>query len=773
MKACRTHALGGNPVPRTPNDRRVALRICLLACIIVLTQIPRSAHAAAESPLIRTNVSQIIALGTNASTASYDARFQGVIIYVSPPTRRLYVQEGDQGLQVNLTAPVASFRAGQVVEVEGKIADSLPLPRIIGARAKVLGERPLPEAKFSSAARFAAGQDVFRFVSVRGFVRDMTSDRNALTLLIAEEWRTFELAVQVSGTPLPREWLDAEIEAQGMAYPFYNARNQPNGFRFHVSSLEFVRVIRSGDGTLFDRPALTIAEASQQPWEWQRRLKIVGTVTAHQPLEFLFVDDGTGPMQANLMPPLPRSESSLGLEHDAQVWLQPGDRVEIIGVRRNWSSLTPTLIQAEFRRIGKAPPVAAQPATIADLEAGRFSGHLVSIAARLLDQRLWITGNVHHQLLVLQAGDHVFQAAWESETPADWDLEPGSYVRVTGVNDAMQGRFKGACIYHLLLRSPADVVATLEPPFWTRKEYQRIALAVGVITALAGAWILMQRWQMRRLERRGATRTADLRTANERLQEEVAARQRAEAEVQRALEEEKELSELKTRFVSMVSHEFRTPLGIISSSADILDAYLDRLSSEERHENLRDIGEATRHMSRMMEEVLLLSRVEAGKMTCRPAPLDLTKFCQRVVDEVTSATNARCPIVLHAPLSLPTADADEGLLRHVLTNLLNNGVKYSATGSPVDLTLLARNGSAIFTIRDCGIGIPEAEARHLFQAFYRATNVGERAGSGLGLTIVKRCVELHGGKIAFESKEGHGTAFTVELPLFPHSQSYS
>src|SRR4030095_4667716 len=113
-------------------------------------------------------------------------------------------------------------------------------------------------------------------------------------------------------------------------------------------------------------------------------------------------------------------------------------------------------------------------------------------------------------------------------------------------------------------------------PFWTLKEYQRIALVVGVLTALAGAWILSHRWQRRRLEHRVATRTADLRATNERLQEEIAARQRAEAEVQRALAEEKELSELKSRFVSMVSHEFRTPLGIIMSSAEILDAYLDR-----------------------------------------------------------------------------------------------------------------------------------------------------------------------------------------------------
>jgi signal transduction histidine kinase len=767
MKAHRTRALGGNPVPRTLNDHRVALTSSLLASIIVLTQMARAAAFAAESSSLLTNVQQIIALGTNASARSYDGRFQGVVIYVSPPTRRLYVQEGDQGLQVNLVAPVTGFHIGQAVEVEGNVADGLPLPRIVGARAKVLGEASIPEAKLSSAARLAAGQDAFRFVTARGVVRDMTTDRGVLTLLLAEENRIFELAVQVSGLPpLPHEWLDAEIEAQGIAYPFYNARNQPTNFRFHVSSLNFVRVIKPGVGTLFDRPVMSIAEASRQPWEWQRRLRIVGTVTAHQPLEFLYVDDGTGPMQANLMPPLPKVEGGHALEHDAQVWLQPGDRVEIIGVRHNWSSLTPTLIQAEFRRIGRSPLVVPQPVTIADLEAGRFAGRLVSIAARLLDQRLWVTGNLNHQILVLQAGDHTFQATWESETPADWDLEPGSYVRVTGVNDAMQGRFKGACIYHLLLRSTADVVPAAEPPFWTLKEYQRIALVVGVLTALAGAWILMQRWQMRRLEHRVATRTADLRATNERLQEEVAARQRAEAEVQRALAEEKELSELKSRFVSMVSHEFRTPLGIIMSSAEILDAYLDRLPPEERRSNLSDIAQASRHMASMIEEVLLLSRVEAGKMTFRPAALGLTELCQKLVDEVRSSTSGRCPIAFYTTPGLPPAQADEALLRHIFTNLLSNAVKYSPVGSPVAFTLEVRDHAAVFTVRDHGIGVPEVDARQLFQAFHRGRNVADVPGTGLGLVIVKRCVELHQGKIDFASKEGQGTTFTVTLPVF-------
>jgi PAS domain S-box-containing protein len=243
-------------------------------------------------------------------------------------------------------------------------------------------------------------------------------------------------------------------------------------------------------------------------------------------------------------------------------------------------------------------------------------------------------------------------------------------------------------------------------------------------------------------------------------------RKRAEAEVLHNYAREKELSELKSRFVAMVSHEFRTPLAIITSSAEILDAYLDRLSPDERKSNIRDITDATRHMSRMMEEVLLLGRVEAGKLACRPALLDLAVFGQRLIDEVTSATNSRCPFQFIAAPGLPEAKADEGLLRHIFTNLLNNAAKYSPAGSVVEFRLEARGHLALFTVRDRGIGIPEADARLLFQAFHRGRNVGDTPGTGLGMTVVKRCVELHGGKIAFESKEGHGTTFVVALPLF-------
>ena len=245
----------------------------------------------------------------------------------------------------------------------------------------------------------------------------------------------------------------------------------------------------------------------------------------------------------------------------------------------------------------------------------------------------------------------------------------------------------------------------------------------------------------------------------------ITERKKAEAELLRSLAREKELGQLKSNFVSMVSHEFRTPLGVILSSAEILDSYLDQLEPQERREQLQSIQKNTRRMAVLMEEVLLLGMVEAGKMDFKPAPLDLKLFSERLIDEVISVTERKCPILFHADGLPAEVSADERLLRHIFSNLLGNAVKYSAPGGEVEFTLERRNGSVSCRVRDRGCGIPPGDLERLFKAFHRGANVRDVPGTGLGLTIVKRCVELHGGKIHVESKVNHGTTVTVALPV--------
>jgi PAS domain S-box-containing protein len=250
----------------------------------------------------------------------------------------------------------------------------------------------------------------------------------------------------------------------------------------------------------------------------------------------------------------------------------------------------------------------------------------------------------------------------------------------------------------------------------------------------------------------------------------ITGRKQAEGETIKALAREKELGELKTSFVSMVSHEFRTPLEVIVSSADILDRYLDRLTGEERAEYLGAIQHAVKRMAGMMEDVLLLGRFESHRQQFRPDDLHLTAWCRRLADEIRSATAGRCPIELTLDESIPLARADENLLRHILTNLLSNAVKYSLPGSPVRLRLERDGCDAVFRVEDSGVGIPSADQPRLFESFHRGHNTAEIPGTGLGLVIVKRSIELHGGRIEFSSEEGKGTTFIVRLPVFNESE---
>ncbi|HSU57231.1 MAG TPA: PAS domain S-box protein [Candidatus Dormibacteraeota bacterium] len=248
--------------------------------------------------------------------------------------------------------------------------------------------------------------------------------------------------------------------------------------------------------------------------------------------------------------------------------------------------------------------------------------------------------------------------------------------------------------------------------------------------------------------------------------QDITQRKRAEVELLKTLEREKELSQLKSNFVSMVSHEFRTPLGIIQSSGELLRDFYARMEPLEREEQLDSIIRNTRRMAGMMEAILVLSRMDAGKLEFRPTSVNLEPFCRRMVDEVLSATNHRCGIELSVVAGLPPAKVDERLVGHMVTNLLSNAIKYSEPGSTVKFSVGREQKSLVCSVRDHGIGISEEDQQRLFTAFHRGANVGNRPGTGLGLVLVKRCVEMHGGQMKIQSALGRGTTVTLKLPSF-------
>jgi signal transduction histidine kinase len=207
------------------------------------------------------------------------------------------------------------------------------------------------------------------------------------------------------------------------------------------------------------------------------------------------------------------------------------------------------------------------------------------------------------------------------------------------------------------------------------------------------------------------------------------------------------------------------------SSAELLEHYSESLGHDEKRNLLQTIQNSAKRMSEMIDDVLTLGRAESGVLKLNLGPTNLRELCGRVVAEFRIAQGRHHVITLDDRFDRLEAMMDERLLRHILNNLLSNAVKYSPQGSEVTFVLERREENAAIEIRDRGIGIPPEDQPRMFESFHRASNVENRPGTGLGLAIVKKAVELHGGEIGLQSAVGHGTRFTVVLPLRQVSQT--
>lgn len=244
----------------------------------------------------------------------------------------------------------------------------------------------------------------------------------------------------------------------------------------------------------------------------------------------------------------------------------------------------------------------------------------------------------------------------------------------------------------------------------------------------------------------------------------IATRKAAEQELKRALQQEKELNDLKSRFITMVSHEFRTPLTIINSSAEILHLGAGKMPIDKQTMHLERMMASSGRIEQMLNDVLLLARGEAGKTNAVFTSLALKEFCEEIVNELQSASGGEHRINVHFSSSVPSNPAlDEKLMRSIITNLLSNALKYSTSSILLDVDCT----SSAITIRveDKGIGIPSEDQKHMFEAFHRAHNALNIKGTGIGMSIVKYAVDAHQGTIDFTSVENEGTTFIVRLPF--------
>lgn len=251
-------------------------------------------------------------------------------------------------------------------------------------------------------------------------------------------------------------------------------------------------------------------------------------------------------------------------------------------------------------------------------------------------------------------------------------------------------------------------------------------------------------------------------TPRKRIEQEIIEKERLQVE----LDKERELRELKNRFMSMISHELRTPLSVIMLSSDFLKRYGDRMPEAEKLETIATIQTQVHHLENMVDDVSALSRADSIDVDVHTEKIDIVDFCSDIAanTQMLAADTHRIRFVNNS--NCPTILGDSKLLRQAFTNLLNNAVKYSNNGSTITFDLACNSQDEMtVSIIDTGIGIPEKDQVNLFEPFHRAANVGTRQGTGLGLAVTKRAVEMHGGTITFSSVENEGTTFTITLPI--------
>lgn len=270
-----------------------------------------------------------------------------------------------------------------------------------------------------------------------------------------------------------------------------------------------------------------------------------------------------------------------------------------------------------------------------------------------------------------------------------------------------------------------------------------------------------------RVERRTQALNASvkkLEEINERLITEVSERKKAEKDAKNALAKERDLNELKSRFVSMASHEFRTPLSSILSSINLINRYKETNTLDKIDKHVDRIRNSVKNLTDILNDFLSLGKLEEGKVELDKELLNAQEFFENYTAEMEGILKHDQIFKLNIEKGL-TFYSDERVLKNILTNLVSNASKYSSEGSSIDINVITSNNKIVIEIRDYGIGIPESEQRHLFERFFRAKNAINIQGTGLGLNIVKKYVELLNGEIGFSSELNKGTQVTLQFPL--------
>ncbi len=236
-------------------------------------------------------------------------------------------------------------------------------------------------------------------------------------------------------------------------------------------------------------------------------------------------------------------------------------------------------------------------------------------------------------------------------------------------------------------------------------------------------------------------------------------------EVDTALEKEKALNLLKSRFISTASHEFRTPLATIMSSVSLAGRYAETLDKNNMIKHIERVKKSVNHLTEILNDLLSLDKLEEGGLMAHPEYISVDAFVMTVIDEMRPITKPGQRILFQGLSNQELIFVDKRIMKNILINMISNGIKYSNEHTSIDITIKKSESFLLIDIKDHGIGIPLEDQPHIFERFYRANNSGNMPGTGLGLSIVKKYVEILNGDIRFNSIPNKGTTFYIQIPI--------
>lgn len=725
-----------------------ARRVCFTrwSVVAVVWSLCVSAASAQESvvPQAVQTVKQIRA----KNQANVPVTLRGVV--TGTDVVRFYLQDETGAIGVTRANVLQPISPGDLVEVKGTTSGLGAGLGVNGAALTKMSAAPLPKPEGIKADRLENGGAACQRVRLSGSVHEVGLSSGSQVLQVQSSGTSFIASFpgDHGGAQLAlsarKDLLDAVVEVEGVAVPLFSNAGSMKGFRLVMASADHIKVVRAGSDDPFSRPLRTLKSLRESREPENERVRVRGTVNYWSDAGWFHFEDETDVARADNAHFIPQATGWPYRPDRSEPMLKPGDIIELVGLPVPNRKGMPSFSRCEWRVVGQGALPSFEPVSATDIAMGQYEGRAVSLTGRVTDTDVSTDylGYAIHTLWIESAGAQ-FTAIYQKRHRATMPVKAGDYVRLSGSitqSPAILGR---STVFRLNLNQLTDIHPVPPPPAWKSPVVKRWLAAGAAAAALAFFWIISLRRQV-------AAQTAQLRLNARTLQAQ--------------LDQEKELSDMKSRFVFTVSHEFRNPLAVIMSCSDVLQRMRDDLAPEHYQRQIEGIRQSVRRMAAMMEEVLLLGRAEAGQLQCAPEETDLLAFCQKVVDQTCSATAGKCPVRFDPGDMLVPAKVDRSLLQHILTNLLSNAVKYSPAGEPVTLSARHEGGECVFRVADLGVGIPPDDLARIFDPFHRGANVGTTPGTGLGLAIVKRCVTAHGGRIECECPAGGGAIFTVSLP---------